>query len=244
MRRNEEYKRAAVRLAGAVLGLIFSNGLALGDVLYDVTFSTPPHTVGEAPIVGAGSTPRATVSSNSGSPEVVAQSGLLDEQPVEFDLGFEQVRFDLDDLPLSTSYRVECDLLLNGISDVLSYLRVSFNTPTVRNINFNGSGAVEYFVPPDPPVTFANFELDAIVHLRVDIDLSGDTWTISLDGESLHTGSFGGATAIEQVVILSTGTLAFVVQGAADNVLIESDPTVPVKDTSWGSIKGMCDPAP
>src|SRR5262245_45400794 len=75
--------RARLLAIAAVCMLLATAGNA-DALLYDVTFSSPPHTVGQPPAVGAGPTPRATVSSiEFGTPLVVATLGALTDQPLQ-----------------------------------------------------------------------------------------------------------------------------------------------------------------
>ena len=102
--------------------------------LYDVDFGSPPHTVGLPPATGDDPPPRDTVSSvNLGAPIVVSSAGGLIDQPLEFD-SFDgqgdQIQLDLFDLPPSTFYSLECDVLVIAV-EPFGELAILFDTPQI-----------------------------------------------------------------------------------------------------------------
>lgn len=212
-------------------------GPASAGVLYDVDFSSPPHTVGEAPATGDGATPRATVTSVSNDPEVVAASGALDAQPLEFDAGFESVTLSLADLDPATTYRVSANVIVHDTTQEFAYVRVSLTAPGFRNVSFFGSGDVTQFVGGVGETTIGTFTPGEVVAVEIDVDLGADTWVIRLDGKVAHSGSFGDAEIVDSVVLASTGTTAFTVRGAVDDVVVESDPLVPTAAMGWDGLK-------
>jgi len=221
----------------ATLAIGVAAGPGSAQVLYDVDFSSPPHTVGEAPATGAGATPRSTVTSVSNEPEVVAASGALDTQPLEFDEGFESVTLDLTDLDPATTYLITANVIVHDETQEFAYVRVSLEAPSIRNVTFFGSGDVTQVVAGDDESTIGTFTPGVVVAVEILVDLGGDAWSIRLDGELAHTGSFGGATAIDRVNLTSTGTSAFIVRGAVDDVMIEADPLLPTTAMGWDGLK-------
>jgi hypothetical protein len=71
---------------GLALATLTIAGSANGQVLlYDVDFGTPPHVVGQPPVLGDGPAPRNTASTiPMGEPLVVAALGALANQPCAF----------------------------------------------------------------------------------------------------------------------------------------------------------------
>jgi hypothetical protein len=175
-----------------------------GAVLYSVDFGSPPHTVGQPPVTGAGPAPRNTVSAiSSGTPTVAGAALDLADQPCAFssyDGEGDQLKLDLTDLPSAPSYTIAADVLVAaGDPDgVFSFL---FDTPEVRTIHFNRDETVSVFVPGSGDNTIGVYKLGAMVHLDVDIYLELDMWTIKLNGTEFYTGDFGGASALESVRI-------------------------------------------
>jgi hypothetical protein len=221
-------------------GTTHAGGNAL---LYDLDFGSPPHTVGLPPVVGGGPPPRDTVSSiNFGTPTVVASLGLLGDQPLQFD-SFDnqgdQIELHLFDLPPSSFYVLECEVLVMTQASNADFA-ILFDTPQIRTIRFAFGGNVNIFVPGVSSQSIGTFALGAIVDLRVEVNLAADTWTIFLDNVLAHTGGFGGATQINDVRFSSpvvpnpAGILA-----GLDNVRIGETAPVAVESTSWSQIKTL-----
>ncbi len=128
---------------------------AAGDahaLLYDVDFSSPPHTVGLPPVVGSGPAPRrrsATI--RFGTPTVVATLGALTEQPLQldsFDNQGDQIKLQIDDLPASNFYCLQSDVLVTQAQNIAGAdLTFLFDTPEgVRSIRFEPDGEVSALV--------------------------------------------------------------------------------------------------
>ncbi|MGD8395589.1 MAG: FlgD immunoglobulin-like domain containing protein [Candidatus Eiseniibacteriota bacterium] len=200
-------------------------------IFYDLDFSTPPHTVGLPPAIGAGPAPRETVSAITfGTPTVIAAYGGLTDQPCAFD-SFDgtgdQFSLSLFDLPASTFYRHRCRIEMGNVA-AGDGLTILYDTPQVRSIRFDASGNVQIFVPGIGSATIASFNFATVIDLRVDINLATDVWEIYLDGALEHSGSFGGAAAVERVrysteVVASPPGASF----AVDDITIADSPAVP-----------------
>ena len=158
---------------------------ALTTLLYDIDFSTPPHTVGSPPAVGAGPAPRDTVSSITfGSPTVVSSFGDLTDQPLKFDSfdgSGDQIKLSLDDMTLGSAYVIEAELEIDDVDILFRPFTVLLDTPQVRSVSFRSNGTVTTHVPfvfPGPP---GAFDFDEKIDLKIQVDLSADTWEIFLN---------------------------------------------------------------
>jgi hypothetical protein len=216
----------------AVLSVMTAlSGGAWGTVLYDVDFGSPPHTVGQAPVTNTDLPPRDGPSSiNFGNPTVVSEFGLLTDQPLEFnsfDGTGDQVQFTISSPfdpnlpPLVSSYNIEADLVIEAVENLFNPISILIDTPEVRTISFRSDGTVTCFVPflgcgTDAFGTIGTFTFGALIHLR--IELSGNTWQISLNDALVHSGPFnptgGGAFAVRVSVPSPPG------RAGLDNVMI------------------------
>jgi hypothetical protein len=233
-------------LMGCAMSLIAQPAFA---VLYNLDFSTPPHTVGLPPATGGGPPPRNTVSSIPfGTPLVVSSFGVLIDQPLEFD-SFDgqgdQIRLVLSDLPASTFYRLETEVLVENLA-TQGNLGILFDTPTVRTIRFVQSGNINIFVPGIISGSIGTFRFGTVVNLRVDVDLANDNWEIYLDNVLAHSGAFGAATAVTAIRFSTNVTSPPPgVSAGIDNVIVteQSGPTAvpdPFSEIgTWGGIKGL-----
>lgn len=171
-------------------------------VLYSVDFGSPPHTVGQPPVTGAGPAPRNTISEIlSGTPTVVGAALDLADQPCAFssyDGVGDQLMLDLTDLPAAPSYTLSVDVLV-AAGEPDGALSVLFDTPEVRSIHFHPDETVSVFVPGGDSADIGVYKLGHAVHLDVDIYLELDMWTIELNGAEVYTGDFGGASALESI---------------------------------------------
>ncbi len=185
------------------------------DHLYDVTFSTPPHTVGLPPVTGAGPAPRETPTNiNFGDPTVVASAGGL-PQPCAFGngtTGYDQLQFDVgsssanpfpQDYP---RYVIECYMVVGtlvGPEPYDDYVLI-LDLPSVHKVEFKpdhnilatpGGGAIGTWTPGVP------------VHVRVELDIDAQTWDIYLDGTPAFSGAVV-ATELRSVRVHLTGLYA------------------------------------
>ncbi len=204
--------------------VLFSAANAQAIVYYDVDFGTPPHTVGLPPVTGGGPIPRATVSSIPfGTPTVVTALGALNDQPLQLsstDGQGDQITLSLNGLPPADRYCFSSQVLVSN-AQATADLGILFDTPGVRTIRFLANGTVSVFVPTGGTVVIGGYTLGRVVDLRVLIDLPGDTWEVFLDNVLAHSGSFGGATALNSVRISTpvTPTPPGILAGV-DNVVL------------------------
>ena len=218
----------AVLAVVAVTAAFPDRALTAPNLLYDVDFGSPPHTVGLPPVAGAGAgaPPRDTLSSiNFGTPTVVASFGPLTDQPLEFD-SFDgqgdQIQLRLSNLPARSSYTIEADLVIAALDDFAGPFTVHLDAPQIRTVRFRADGTVTHSAPGSRG-TIGSFTFGSEIHLRIEVDLAADSWQIFLDSVLVHTGGFGGATAI-RTVRFTTGVLSppAGARAAVDNIRIFS----------------------
>lgn len=195
-------------------------------LLYDVDFSTPPHTIGLPPATGAGPAPRETVSQVvAGNPTVVASLGALTDRPLRltsYDGTRDQVSFRIDDLPAADYYCLEADVLVTQ-ADANGQLDLTIDAATLPTIHVQGDGTISVFVSgvTSSPVLIGNYTIGDIVSLQVGIDLVTDHWTITLDGQLALDDSIGWVDAIQSVRVATAGvTGAARVRGGIDNLTV------------------------
>ncbi len=185
-------------MAGAALLMIAGHATADMILLYDVDFSTPPHTVGNLPVTGTGPAPRKIPTSIwFGDPTVVVQLGAMNDQPCAFGngtTGYDQIEFAVDPahsggFPIAyNAYRVEMNVLIEAYvtSDLFKIL---FDCPTVNNIAFRDDGTIRLFPTGE---TIGTFTFGVPLLLEVELDFIAGEWTIWLDGSPVHTGPLTG----------------------------------------------------
>jgi hypothetical protein len=202
-------------------------------LLYDVPFSTPPHTVGQTPVIGWGDGPRATPSRlNFGTPTVVNAFGGLVDQPVWMEPGlhsdpYDQLEFKLTgERGFDTSYAgytlsMDLEIAALGPDQLNDNMAILFDTPAVRRIDFTPDGLIQYWLPFHLAETIGTFDFNDVIHLSVDVDLLSDTWTIDVNGQQLHEGDFE-ASALESIRVSLGGRDSL---AAIDNVVVKGVPS-------------------
>ncbi|MCH7592514.1 MAG: hypothetical protein IH989_07030 [Planctomycetes bacterium] len=170
-------------------------------LLYNVDFGTPPHRLGQAPVIDLGSAPRAGPTMVSHTPPiVVAKLGALDAQPVAFAVDttgwLSQLEFRLTGargFPTSyPAYFVEFDVLVAFVDEPNTHFTVFFDAPTVRPIRFlaNRSIHAEVSGVGGYSVRIGTYELGVPVAVAVGVDLARQRWIIWLDGVLAFSGAF------------------------------------------------------
>ena len=125
---------------------------------------------------------------------MVSSFGALTGQPLELnalDGQGDQIKLNLTDLPADSTYVLTTEIVISEIASG-GRITVVFDTPQVRSISFNSDGSVT----ATGGGVIGTFGFGEKIDLKVEIDLSTDTWNVFL-GEiwSLST-TFGGATQV------------------------------------------------
>jgi hypothetical protein len=202
-------------------------------LLYDVDFGTPPHTVGQPPVVGGGPAPRDVPTRiKFGAPTVVAAEGVMDRQPLRFEsrsAAYDQVSFGIGnrfgdggfDFQLSR-YHFELTVMMVSPGS----LKIFFDGPSAHSVHFTSSGGDQIrALKPGAEwydVAIGEWEPGVPQRLVVDIYRPEKRWTIALDGEEVFSGPFrisccGGMRMLRPSA--SRGAIA-----AIDDVIVSNRP--------------------
>jgi hypothetical protein len=231
--------RCAVTCAAVIFAVI---GTASADwaLLYDVDFSTPPHIVGEPPVLGDGPTPRDTPSVIfAGEPLVVAALGALGDQPCAFGddphSGIEQLRFvtapepEPHGLPEAyDTFLIEMDVLIE-VASIEDQLKIFVDGPAAHSVQFNPPDEIRAIVSGDEgyDTLIGSFVEGLPVHLTIELDTIADTWSIMLDGDPVFAGAYPSQYLLYVRISVSSNEVIDPI--AVDNVRIygEVEPPCP-----------------
>ena len=171
--------------------LLFVNHSWAG-VLYDLTFESPDHTLGQAPTVGAG--PSKVSAITFGSPRVVNNQPLLNGNCLEFEgyTSYEQVY--LNTGAASGIIQVDFDIVTANVIGSLYGFTVFLDTPEVRSLTFHGPvQQIQAFIP------FGGGMLQGFVdgrkyHVTIVADTVGNSWRVSVDGVQRYQSALSAST--------------------------------------------------
>jgi len=166
-------------------------------LLYDVDFGTPPHIVGQLPVLGGGPAPRNVPTHvNFGAPTVVAAVGVMNRQPLYFESGtgtYDQIQFGIGNLfgdggfPFQLpTYHFELTVMVVENS---SEFVVFFDGPQAWGVRFKPDGRINARTLAYDE-TIGRWEPGVPRRLVVDIDRPAQRWTIALDGEQVFSGDY------------------------------------------------------
>ena len=215
-----------------VLSFVSAGLLSAHDFeYYNVTFTTPPHTVGLPPATDVGFLgPSAVV---FGRPTVVSAFGHLQDQPLVFSaIGYEQIQFNLG--RHADNYFVEFDFETRNLNPSLHAFTALFDTPIVHNVYLHGGlQRIQLFSGSGGGGLGPVWQDDTLHHLRIDADLVNETFTVRLDDLAPASAPFRASSGDVQALRLSLApwrgdaTDDPNVQIAIDNVVIG---TVPIPE--------------
>jgi len=204
---------------------------AEGNQYYNVTFSSPPHTVGQSPATTEG--PDGPSAIIFGNPTVVSQFGHLVDQPLVFSgNGYEQIQFGL--FKHAPNYFVEFDFETRNLNPSLFAFTVIFDTPSVENVYMHGGLQL---LKPANAFGGLSWTDDELHHLRIDADIRNSRLTVTLDHSasmgSSFTTDFGDVQALRlNLSPWRAGTLDDpTVQVGIDNLVIGTVVAVPEPST-------------
>ncbi len=188
---------------------------AVQTVVYDATFSIPPHADGGAPISGE---PDGIGAVNFGSPKIITSIGGYADSCLEFEGGtsaccgyYEQIQFNGN--RGADEYRIEFDMYVDKLTD--GELVVHLDTPSTHRIDFQPDGTIDVaFAGPN----MGTFPFDELFTIRIDISLASNTMTVALNGEVFSTGAFStSASDISSVRVHLTSDVSGSNRVALDN---------------------------
>jgi len=233
--------------AGTALGLLVA--LALGSagaasaaqLLYDVDFSSPLHTVGAPPTTGVGPFPRQTVSEIVFEPpEVVASSSGLIDQPLQFqwEAGGGQVDYDQIAFYLgvgASTYEISFDISVDylgldgSLPDIFSiFLDTAVDGGTAIRFRANAVGASEgRATMPYPDGGSVYFDFDTPIHVAITVDVLNDVLDVWFDDAQVeHNPTLGLAGYDLSQIRMSLSEIGIYgdARVAVDNLLIYATP--------------------
>ena len=183
------------------LFLLFLPVFTKADVLYDIDFSSPTHTVGSQMTTGEGSPPRDTPTASVFGDQIVRDSfGTLTEQPVElipddsgYHMPYSQFRLDANFAGDYPAYRLDFDVYLeNFTTGSDDDFVVIFDTPSVVRLDLNSEGNIVengYLTGPSGTI-IGSFDFGETVSMSAIVDLEDNLWSIYCNSNHLWTGQF------------------------------------------------------
>lgn len=206
-----------LRRGGGVLAVVIGIGVQLGaQTLYDITFSSPTHMVGQTVATGSGS--ETPTSIPFGSPTVVASFGTLTSQALKFDMTGNSPSFYYDQIQLQLPsisgpvLRLEFDFTSSQLVGSAAHFAILYDTPTVRSVSFDNSGALLVASQGHGigwiNSSFGPFADNTFYRVRIDTDLVNETWSIFLNDQ------LAGSTAFYPEFAISTIRLGFGLKSA------------------------------
>jgi len=230
-----EWRIAACGVAG---GLALC-GQASAVTLYDIDFSSPVHSVGAEPTVGAGPFPRETISEiKFGSPQVVAGEDSLADQPLVLSDGeptgfgstYEQIQLDLGQN--ADLYELEFDLFLSGFSlessdsFALQLDRAGFEGFTALGFDVANGLRYSLYGPGTDIGLFGSWNQDVVMSVRVEADVANDWLRWFVDDVEVKSSPWAASDLATLRLNLTEGTAAGGPQAQAtlDNLVIRAIP--------------------
>lgn len=200
--------------------------------LYNVTFSSPEHTVGKPPAIGNGYSQPSSI--KFGNPTVESSlKGLKDQPLVLRDPGknrgnhYDQIQLDIG--READHYLVYFDVL---VADASSGFSVFFDTPRTQKIYFTPSQLIEIFQQIDAHINSENriekiigtYETDVVYKFLVEIDIRNKEWIIKMNTKVLYEGKFYAPSNDLTSLRFSNGKPAQTSDGMVgiDNIKIEA----------------------
>lgn len=169
-------------------------------LLYDVDFGSPPHVIGQAPVLGTDPAPRQTLTRIVfGNPIVVENLGSLADQPMHL-AGPGSTQFDYSQVEMGIAsefdgfsedfprYLIEMDVLVELLQD--DDFTIFLDTPNVRNIYFGPDGRISVTDPIRYTYTVGTYSTTVSTKLLVDVDLTKEIWVVSINGAVIYSGDF------------------------------------------------------
>ena len=169
----------------------FVASLQAEQVFFNITFSSPEHTVGFPPATNPPTGPTRIV---FGEPVVLDSLGSLNHQPLVFNTEGNSPTFYYDQIKLGTPgyenfYYVSFDLLIQNLIDSTNQFTVLFDTPTVRNIIFRNDGDI-FLLNPGDSCVIGSFSEDTVMRFEVYLYMNDRQWTIIVNDNIMHSGDF------------------------------------------------------
>jgi hypothetical protein len=229
----------------SLVASLFAFSNAAGNVLYDVSFSSPPHTLNQPSATGGPGPPFAAPTQRVfGTSEVVSSGGGLNDQPLLLIpqqvniFQYSQYQFNIGP---GSVFQLDFDLSLNDMADdpddTLSTgpdedrFAVLFDAPTAVRLDFWDAGRIS-----QKNQQIGTFVQGQPFHMSVLVSLPQNQWTIWKDGLELFSGQFAAASPGQpipptelrtiRINLADAGSLANSPVAYIDNIRIIPEPRV------------------
>jgi len=182
-----------VKLIISILTVLSGNINAATNIIYDINFSSPTHTVGSTPTTGNSAS---TISSvNFGQPVVEESFGSLTNQPLVFNPNihsYEQIELGLGSG--FGNYKLSFDMETRNLVNSNYSFSIFFDAPNANTLNFNyayGYGRVKSWSANVYPQFFGYYSDETLMHVEIEVDPVKKLWIIDIgDIAPAFTGSF------------------------------------------------------
>jgi hypothetical protein len=185
-------------------GLILLLGIctSYSQVLYNINFDGQPANE----VVQTGPAPNNVTSILDGSPTVVPSFGGLMNQPLRLNMSlangpsfyYDQIQLDMPQIH-PPAIDLSFDFTSSGLVGSRGRFAVTFDTPTVRNIEFNNQGTIFAFIPPSPNTTLGSFADGETFHFGAHLDLVNHQMSVFKNGVLMGTSSFSPENYISDI---------------------------------------------
>jgi hypothetical protein len=191
-------------------------------VLYDIDFQTPGQGVNQT--VQTGPAPQYVSSIVFGNPEVVSSFGGLTNQPLLFTGGslvfgqnyYTQIQLNFG-IPDPQTLDLSFDFTDMGTGH---YLTLLFDTPEVRNFQFN-QGGISFINPSLPTDNFGTYTMGQVYHFDVNVNFQQNDWTFYENGLALGAGTFNASSNVLRSIRFNYDATGPNISGTAiDNVTV------------------------
>jgi len=157
-------------------------------IFYDITFSSPEHAVGQAPVIGDSPTRPSLIV--FGEPIVSHSIGSLQDQPLIFNTAGNQPNFYYDQIRLDMDrgngfYYVAFDMVTQNLIGSANHFSILLDTPGASQIEFKNNGLCSLF----GGVTFT-YRDNELLHFEITIDIDQELASINVNGTEYYNGGY------------------------------------------------------
>ncbi len=163
--------------------IAFSGILKADEVFYDITFSSPEHTVGHVPVTGSSPTRPSQIV--FGSPIVSSSLGLLQNQPLVFNTTGNRRSFYYDQISLDMNngigfYYISFDVVTQNLIGSTNHFVILFDSPKATQISLRNNGVCSFGRP---------FQDGELLHFELLLDFPKKWLTVYVNGIKYRDGS-------------------------------------------------------
>jgi len=165
-----------------------------GEVLYNVDFNPPVHSVGQPPALGGNTYPKDKPTQfgfSWGTAIVLSEYGTLNDQPLLLipqpasSRPSVRLNFDLTGKETFPFYIMSVDMLLSSFKSGSDIFNFYFSTPVSHQIKFYYSGAI--YQGGDHTVLLNSFDFDKAFNFKVHVDIENNNWSLFINDDMLYS---------------------------------------------------------